>query len=691
MATTKNESFKNLTEYLKKLKELDDTAVKNNSIIDELKSSTIFSAAGNKEPTTKVEEKSTPASLNKFNEKILKNEEDKDKLFREINDNLKEIKKALKGDTPYKRVGGGPGRSDTSPGALPKADNVTFTEKLKSAVAGVKGAGNKVMGLGEKIVGATGGAVQGLVDDPKGFAKKAFSSLTGAVSNKAGSIGNYVKEVASTKSDYTPEQERFAKIAVQATKLTTKLTPVEAGEAFNKVQAKSGEIEQHKAEMDKFKEQGFEPTDDQKKKLNDLQKELAAVDPRVKKDDTDKREAKVESKQERDVSEQALAAFNPNADNVESSSEKISKEIADNNKTISSLLAVATSQLTSLNVIKDALAPSNPKEQQAKGQKPREPDVTPGGEAAKGGLLDTVGDLANLIPGGGGSAKPTAAKPTMGSKIAGAFKGMSGLAKASGVLAVGVGAYDAYSNYKEAGAEGQAKLEQIDADVKAGKITPKEAEDLKKQTNEATVERKGEGIGSGAGTAIGGALGAVAGSVLGPVGTIAGGYLGAKAGEFIGGKVGKLGGQVANYFSGNKNTPVDSAAPIASTINNSTTSTNTSESKTRIAGEDVGEKLSDKQMAVIGMSKGMGNNYSPEVEAKYANQSKTSGSDLAKTSTENNDMEREASKGTGGNNTVVSNNVSSNNTTKYVPMKASPRPESQGSALDRYQNRITVY
>jgi len=53
MATTKNESFKNLTDYLKKLKELDDTAVKNNSIIDELKSSTIFSAAGNKEQLLK--------------------------------------------------------------------------------------------------------------------------------------------------------------------------------------------------------------------------------------------------------------------------------------------------------------------------------------------------------------------------------------------------------------------------------------------------------------------------------------------------------------------------------------------------------------------------------------------------------------------------------------------------------------
>jgi hypothetical protein len=67
------------------------------------------------------------------------------------------------------------------------------------------------------------------------------------------------------------------------------------------------------------------------------------------------------------------------------------------------------------------------------------------------------------------------------------------------------------------------------------------------------------------------------------------------------------------------------------------------------------------------------------------------GSEVAKTSTENVDMERDAKSKGGANNTVVSNNVSSNNTTKIVPMKANPRPEYTGSSLDRYTNRITVY
>ena len=67
------------------------------------------------------------------------------------------------------------------------------------------------------------------------------------------------------------------------------------------------------------------------------------------------------------------------------------------------------------------------------------------------------------------------------------------------------------------------------------------------------------------------------------------------------------------------------------------------------------------------------------------------GKDVVQASTENKDMERDAKGRGGANNTVVSNNVSSNNTTKIVPMKANPRPEYTGSALDRYTSRIAVY
>ena len=67
------------------------------------------------------------------------------------------------------------------------------------------------------------------------------------------------------------------------------------------------------------------------------------------------------------------------------------------------------------------------------------------------------------------------------------------------------------------------------------------------------------------------------------------------------------------------------------------------------------------------------------------------GSTVAQTSTENADMTREASGRGGNNNTVVSNNVSNNETTKFMPSKPSPRPEFTGSALDRYLNNTAVY
>ena len=70
----------------------------------------------------------------------------------------------------------------------------------------------------------------------------------------------------------------------------------------------------------------------------------------------------------------------------------------------------------------------------------------------------------------------------------------------------------------------------------------------------------------------------------------------------------------------------------------------------------------------------------------------TAGKTVASTSTENVDMGREHLRGGGGSgNTVISNNVNNSSTTKYVPIKASPRPEHTGSALDRYQDRITAY
>ena len=70
---------------------------------------------------------------------------------------------------------------------------------------------------------------------------------------------------------------------------------------------------------------------------------------------------------------------------------------------------------------------------------------------------------------------------------------------------------------------------------------------------------------------------------------------------------------------------------------------------------------------------------------------KGTSTDVSKVSIDNASMRDEISASRSDSSTVVSNNISSNNTTKFVPMKSSPRAENTGSALDRYTSRITTY
>ena len=70
---------------------------------------------------------------------------------------------------------------------------------------------------------------------------------------------------------------------------------------------------------------------------------------------------------------------------------------------------------------------------------------------------------------------------------------------------------------------------------------------------------------------------------------------------------------------------------------------------------------------------------------------KGTSTDVSKVSIDNATMRDEMSASRSDSSTVVSNNISSNNTTKFVPIKSSPRAENTGSALDRYTSRITTY
>jgi len=764
--------------------------------------------------------------------------------LKEINGTLKGIKSATGGE-----LSGSPVESKDSPiskGLPGEAENITFAENLKSFVGGAKSIGSKIMKTGSNVVGA----VTDTLANPGATVKKAYGSAKDVVKGTL----DTAKDILSTKADYSVEQERFANIAtkvnkakieqidkdVESGKITPKeaenlkkqtpeLTKEQAGETYNKLKDKQEEIEKQKAVIKPYEDQGFTSPVKEKEKLTELQKQLSDLDPRVQKeknafspnpisytpgkatasalkgDEEKDREAKVSSPRE----------VNPEADNIVTTGE-IQADTAKSDLELSKqMLDTTKAQLVELKAIREALAPSTPKELT---EQKSAPSSTNEKESGGGSIL---GDLASGAMDLLGNSKKGAGK------VAGKAAGIGGkLAKFAGrlgsVAAVGLGAYTAYEGYTAAEDSKQVKMEEVQAKVDSGQMKPEEAAAARKEIgNTATVEKRGavgEGTGMAAGSIAGATMGAAIGSIVPGAGTaigfLAGGAIGAfagsKAGKFIGEKVGSGINAVKGFFgsdeigdktkeavtgaapttdikfseaefakadpdtykkfvefkdkrtteiasdlarkfgrdkpnpadmqvaqssakveaiekfkkeieasgaskseakvekSSGKTADVDSKGASDSATNSiaqgaATVAGTKSESYTKIAGERVipDQPLSDKQMAVIEMSKGMGNKYSPEVEAQYAKQkestvvptstSPSAGSTVAKTSTENNDMEREASGKGGSNNTVVSNNVSSNNTTKFVPMKANPRPEYTGSSLDRYTNRITVY
>lgn len=67
------------------------------------------------------------------------------------------------------------------------------------------------------------------------------------------------------------------------------------------------------------------------------------------------------------------------------------------------------------------------------------------------------------------------------------------------------------------------------------------------------------------------------------------------------------------------------------------------------------------------------------------------GSEVSRQSTENSDLTREANMRQSAVQPIISSNVSNNNTQSFVPIKPSPRSERTGSALDRYNDRVSAF
>ena len=294
--------------------------------------------------------------------------------------------------------------------------------------------------------------------------------------------------------------------------------------------------------------------------------------PEVKKKE---REAKVSSERQAPVSIE-----NPEADNIRDSQEVIADNSKSDLELSKQMLDTTREQLTVLKEIRDALTPKTPGELSGGNGPP-----SPGSKVAEteegGGL-----GLGDALTGLGGLAKKAGGAIATGAKAVGkgALSLGGGIAKfaASGAgralgatAAVGLGAYTAYKGYTAAEDSKQVKLEEVQTQFDAGKITSEQAAAQRKEIgNTATVEKSGavgEGTGMAGGAIAGGLAGAKLGAAIGSIipgagtvvgagiGTIAGGALGAfagsKAGKYVGEKVGSGINAVKGFFGGEEKAP----------------------------------------------------------------------------------------------------------------------------------------
>ena len=431
-------------------------------------------------------------------------------------------------------------------------------------------------------------------------------------------------------------------------------------------------------------------------------------------------------KKERETKVSSPRQENPEADNISSTGE-IQADAAKSDLELSKqMLDTTREQLTVLKEIKNALSPATPKEIT---EQKSAPSSTGEKEAVEGGggkgLMDVASQALDLIP-GGGKGKAAGKAAGMGGKILG------GLGKAARFLgpaaAIAGAAYSGFEGYQNTGAnfdlkEGEeattgqkisSTLGGVVSGATFGLLDEKSASqgihkagsavkdffgfgDKEKPSDKPGDSKVTDGGGSdlealqakrdklakqGPATDSPQSIKAHEG-VLGSLDKAIEDKKNSKPSE---GKLSEaksvtpVGGAPAPSESEGKVNSLEAEATRLGIDPNQATGTYSGGALTKIT-----DKVSGKEYPVS-----VPEESKARVQAASNLKVKT-GLEVAQTSTENADMERDASGKGGANNTVVSNNVSSNNTTKIVPMKASPRPEYTGSSLDRYTSRITVY
>lgn len=367
-------------------------------------------------------------------------------------------------------------------------------------------------------------------------------------------------------------------------------------------------------------------------------------------------------------------------------------------------------QLEVVKEIRDILKPRVPSEIEEQKAKPidlfaflneenKQQTSSPIGDAMR-----RKGDNATVITDSNGKKAPVKPKQSKLGKIMGGI-GKVGLG-ATAALGAGYFLNDVYNQVKKE--EHDNKIKEIDAELMNGNISQLQADSMK---GEIDVEYKkdltkevSEDVGNLSGTIAGGFLGAKIGSVAGPVGSIGGGILGSIIGGVSGTEAGK---HVGAFLNEN-----DVGEIIDSTKKQALETLETAKEKYEKAKEFVQTDLipeaskkietfittikeginvdSIREKTASGLGK-LKEIIEPETSSQAA---KMIGSQPGKFVQDTiKEVEKLTEKTAGGDDSkvLVNNIVNNQSTNNYIPMKATPRAEHTGSALDRYTDRLSMF
>jgi len=557
----------------------------------------------------------------------------------------------------------------------------TFNESLKELVGSYKTFEQKLAGTFDKGFEFLSNPLKSMQEGLKNLAAKGQERKEKAI--------DYFKDVANTPAGATAESIRFTReFQKQNRKFSTGMSreeiaaggyQVQGQKVFEEKIAAEKSIAAAEADIAQSAKYGFGATSEDRLKLVQAKNE----------EQTALSNFKIKTGEEKLKDVEAKQSKNEEADNVVSAQESIADSFKENNELIKELLTTTKEQLNSVNNIKDALAPKEVSDEESSLRRKTEKfydNVTVKLEEiysklddlGTGKLSDTLLDLlSKRAPTSIPKTATTASTASAGSPLlAGATLGAVALGGAAATVgATGILATESAAPLRKAVAQnpmlgamsGDTALASGILDANEGKSAEQIRaiqEKEQKALQDAPWYTKMLGIGRSE-------------------------YL-RKQGAQPATPVESISGTITKKELTQRETKSSSNLDITKDPKFQKLLQEEKEvilgGKVR-RGEENTERLSAKELITAekeAKARYLQSNVSPAV-------AKSTGIDMAKATTENTELNREVTGIKSSPAPVIMNNSSSNNNTSYVPMKSTPRPEYTGSALDRYQSRISTY